>query len=60
MIVRILLLLSLTWVMGLIEPLFNMLSYEISGRDLILIICGLFLLAKSTHEIHHSLAESSE
>lgn len=55
MIGRIILLLSLTWVMGLTEPLFNMFLYEISGRDLILIIGGLFLLAKSTHEIHHSL-----
>ena len=55
MIARILLLLSLTWVMSLTAPLFNFFSYEISGRDLILIIGGLFLLAKSTHEIHHSL-----
>ena len=55
MIARILLLLSLTWVMGLTAPLFNVFSYEISGRDLILILGGLFLLAKSTHEIHNSL-----
>jgi len=62
MISRILLLLSLTWVMGLSEPLFTVLSNEISGRDLILIIGGLFLLAKSTHEIHTSLepAEKNE
>lgn len=59
MISRILLLLSLTWVMGLSEPLFNILSNEISGRDLILIIGGLFLLAKSTHEIHTNLEPHS-
>lgn len=55
MIARILLLLSLTWVMGLTAPLFEVFSFEISGRDLILILGGLFLLAKSTHEIHNSL-----
>lgn len=57
---RILLLLSLTWVMGLTEPLFEMLSYEISGKDLILILGGLFLLAKSTHEIHNALEGEEE
>ena len=55
MIARILLLLSLTWVMKLTNPLFEVFSNEISGRDLILIFGGLFLLAKSTHEIHNSL-----
>jgi predicted tellurium resistance membrane protein TerC len=59
MVSRILLLLSLTWVMGLSEPLFTLLSNEISGRDLILLIGGLFLLAKSTHEIHTNLEPSS-
>jgi predicted tellurium resistance membrane protein TerC len=52
---RILLLLSLAWVMGLTEPLFTVASYEVSGRDLILLGGGLFLLWKSTHEIHTSL-----
>ncbi len=55
MVTRILLLLSLTWVMGLTEPLFELFAKEISGRDLILLAGGLFLLAKSTHEIHNSL-----
>jgi predicted tellurium resistance membrane protein TerC len=55
MIIRILLLLSITWVMRLTAPLFSALGYEISGRDLILIVGGLFLLAKSTHEIHNNL-----
>src|SRR5687768_3558883 len=47
---RILLLLSLAWIMKLTNPLFSVWSYEFSGRDLILLIGGLFLLAKSTHE----------
>jgi predicted tellurium resistance membrane protein TerC len=55
MVSRILLLLSLTWVMSLKNPLFEVFSREFSGRDLILVGGGLFLLAKSTREIHHSL-----
>lgn len=55
MIMRILLLFSLAWVMKLTTPLFQISEMEISGRDLILIVGGLFLLAKSTHEIHASL-----
>ena len=52
---RILLLLLLTWIMRLQQALFSVLSVDISGRDLILIGGGLFLLAKATLEIHHSL-----
>ncbi|MBC7908987.1 MAG: TerC family protein [Pyrinomonadaceae bacterium] len=52
---RVILLFSLTWVIGLTAPLFNVFRQEISGRDLVLLIGGLFLLAKSTHEIHGSL-----
>jgi predicted tellurium resistance membrane protein TerC len=52
--IRLALLLSITWVMGLTEPLFT-LGQEISGRDLILIGGGLFLIAKSTYEIHDKL-----
>ena len=54
---RILLLLSLAWVMTLTEPLFAIwiVNHELSGRDLILILGGLFLLWKSVHEIHGSL-----
>ncbi|HEY6361196.1 MAG TPA: TerC family protein [Vicinamibacterales bacterium] len=55
MFIRIALLLSITWVMSLTTPLFTVTSQEISGRDLILIVGGLFLLAKSTHEIHDKL-----
>jgi predicted tellurium resistance membrane protein TerC len=55
MIMRILLLFSLTWIIQLTSPLFEVLGEEISGRDLVLIIGGLFLLAKSTHEIHGNL-----
>ena len=53
--IRILLLLSLSWVIGLVEPLFNIWGKGISGKDLVLLIGGLFLIAKSTHEIHGSL-----
>jgi predicted tellurium resistance membrane protein TerC len=52
---RVILLFSLTWVIGLTAPLFTVVGQEISGRDLVLLIGGLFLLAKSTHEIHGSL-----
>ena len=57
---RILLLLSISWVMGLTEPLFEVMQRAVSGRDLILIGGGLFLLAKSTHEIHGSLEGEEE
>lgn len=59
-ITRVLLLLSLSWIIGLTEPLFSMLNHEISGRDLILLIGGLFLIAKSTHEIHQKLEADHE
>jgi predicted tellurium resistance membrane protein TerC len=52
---RILLLFSLSWVIGLTEPLFEILDQSISGRDLVLFVGGLFLVAKSTHEIHDKL-----
>ena len=55
MIIRILLLLSITWVMRLTAPLFVVLQQEISGRDLILLLGGLFLIGKSTFEIHDKL-----
>ena len=55
MFIRIALLLSLTWLMGLTTALFSVLGNEISGRDLILITGGLFLLWKSTMEIHEKL-----
>ena len=55
MIMRILLLLSLSWLITLTEPLFSFYNIHISGRDLILIIGGIFLLGKSTVEIHDKL-----
>jgi predicted tellurium resistance membrane protein TerC len=60
MVSRILLLLSLTWVMTLKNPLFTIASRAFTGRDLILVSGGLFLLAKSTREIHHSLMGETE
>ena len=60
MVARLVLLFSIAWVMGLTEPWFTVFGREISGRDVILILGGLFLLAKSTHEIHHSLEGAAE
>jgi predicted tellurium resistance membrane protein TerC len=60
MLTRIALLLSLTWVMRLTAPLFTIFSEQISGRDIILIGGGLFLLVKSTYEIHGTLEEAEE
>jgi predicted tellurium resistance membrane protein TerC len=53
--IRVGLLFSLSWVIGLKDPLFGILNQEISGRDLILILGGLFLLGKATFEIHENL-----
>ncbi|GMR13809.1 MAG: TerC family protein [Gemmatimonadota bacterium] len=55
MLTRILLLFSISWVIGLTASLFAVLGHEVSGRDLVLIAGGLFLLSKSTREIHHQL-----
>ncbi len=55
MLTRIMLLFSIVWVMRLTEPLFVALGHELSGRDLILLGGGLFLLYKATHEIHEKL-----
>jgi predicted tellurium resistance membrane protein TerC len=55
MVTRLGLLLSITWIMKLTDPVFTVLRNEISGRDIILITGGLFLLAKSTYEIHDKL-----
>jgi predicted tellurium resistance membrane protein TerC len=60
MITRLGLLFSLAWVMGLTDPLFSIFSQEVSGRDIILIGGGLFLIAKATHEIHASLEGAIE
>jgi Integral membrane protein TerC family len=60
MFTRILLLLSLAWIMRLNTPVFTLFAQEISGRDIILILGGLFLLGKSTHAIHGSLEGEEE
>lgn len=56
MLTRIALLFSIVWLTGLVQPLFHVGEQEVSGRDLILLTGGLFLLAKSVLEIHHTLA----
>ena len=55
MVMRILMLLGISWIVRLTAPLFTVLGQEISGRDLVLLIGGLFLLGKATHEIHDKL-----
>jgi predicted tellurium resistance membrane protein TerC len=60
MVARLALLFSIAWVMGLTAPWFTIFGKDISGRDVILILGGLFLLGKSTHEIHNSLEGTSE
>ena len=60
MLTRILLLLSITWVMQLTSPLFSVMDKAITGRDLILIGGGLFLLWKSVHEIHESMTPGED
>ena len=55
MIMRIILLLSISWLIGLTKPLFHVASLEFSGRDLIMLAGGLFLIGKATFEIHEKL-----
>jgi predicted tellurium resistance membrane protein TerC len=59
-ITRVVLLLSISWVIGLTAPLFSVYGVEFSGRNLILLFGGLFLIAKSTHEIHQKLEADEE
>ncbi|PKN51426.1 MAG: hypothetical protein CVU55_12405 [Deltaproteobacteria bacterium HGW-Deltaproteobacteria-13] len=60
MLTRLALLFSIVWVVSLTSPWFTILGQEISGRDIILIAGGLFLIAKATHEIHSSLEGEEE
>lgn len=55
LVMRVLLLLSLSWIIGLTRPLFAVAGFALTGRALILVGGGLFLLAKSTHEIHDQI-----
>lgn len=55
MFMRIGLLLVLSWIVGLVEPMFTVMGHEVSGRDAILLLGGLFLIWKSTTEIHETL-----
>lgn len=57
---RIGLLLCITWIIGFKEPLFTIFDHGISGKDLILLVGGMFLLAKSTSEIHHKMSPPDE
>ncbi len=58
--VRIALLLSISWIMGLQEALFSIGSHAVSGRDLVLLLGGAFLIYKATHEMHDKMEGSHE
>ena len=60
MITRVLLLLSISWMARLTNPLFSLFSHQVTGRDLILILGGIFLVWKSTREIHQKLEGEEE
>ncbi len=57
---RIALLFSLTWIIGLVDPVFSLFGQEVSWRDVVLLLGGLFLIAKGTMEIHHTMEEAEE
>jgi predicted tellurium resistance membrane protein TerC len=60
MVMRVLLLFSLSWIISLTRPFFFLANFAVSGRALILVLGGLFLLAKSTREIHNHIEEADE
>jgi predicted tellurium resistance membrane protein TerC len=60
LIMRLVLLASLSWLMGLTRPLFTVLDTPLSGRDLVLLVGGLFLIAKSAHELFQRTEDSEE
>lgn len=60
LVIRVILLFSISWIMTLKEPFFSIFSHSFSGRDLILLSGGLFLIAKSTYEIHHKVEGDPE
>jgi predicted tellurium resistance membrane protein TerC len=60
MLMRIVLLLGISWIVGLTQPLLHLIGRDFSGRDLILIVGGLFLLGKATYEIHDKLEGAEE
>ncbi|MDX2115825.1 MAG: TerC family protein [Planctomycetota bacterium] len=54
-VMRILLLLTISWIAGLTKPLFTVMQHEVTGRDLVMLLGGVFLIAKATIEIHHKI-----
>lgn len=60
LILRITMLMLIGWIMGLTYPLFSVMDHEVTGRSLILLLGGIFLIYKSTNEIHHKVAKTEE
>lgn len=60
LVLRITMLMLIGWIMGLTYPLFTVLDHEVTGRSLILLLGGIFLIYKSTNEIHHKVAKTEE
>lgn len=55
LILRVLMLLGITWIIGFTEPIFTVFDHTVTGRDIVLLLGGLFLIGKSTSEIHHKI-----
>jgi predicted tellurium resistance membrane protein TerC len=60
LVLRITMLMLIGWIMGLTYPLFTVMDHEVTGRSLILLLGGIFLIYKSTNEIHHKVAKTEE
>lgn len=60
LVMRVAMLLGITWIVGLTQPLFEIAGHTVSGRDIVLFLGGLFLLVKSTLEIHHKVEGSTD
>jgi predicted tellurium resistance membrane protein TerC len=57
---RVAMLLGITWIIGLTKPLFTLMDHDVTGRDMVLFLGGIFLIWKSTSEIHHKVADDQE
>lgn len=60
LVLRIIMLLGITWIIGFTEPIFTMFDFTATGRDLVLLAGGIFLIGKSTSEIHHKVDQNGD